>query len=317
MMSIMREANLAGVDLNLLPALEALIRRRNVTRAAADVGSSQPAMSRALQRLRDVLQDPLLVRVGARLAPTPRALALLPRLSEALDRLSALYRESAFEPAALSRVFVIAGADVHTVLVAPPLLARVRAEAPAVDLRFEGYEPNLRERMESGAVDFAFATADTPLPSGAVSEPLVDDRLALAMRENHPAADREWTVADYAEYAHVTIALRGDDETAIDGALAAHGLSRRIVLRTPHFVAALAAVGATDAVTTISETLARRFAATFGLVVKPTPLAIPLQMTLVGVRTRAADPALRWLSGCIVATVREIYEAAGRADSAS
>ena len=144
-----------------MPALEALIRRRHVTRAAEDVGLSQPAMSRALRRLREALDDPRWVRVGAGLAPTPRARALLPELVDALDRLSGVYRAPAFEPARLDRAFGIVGADIHTVLIAPPLVKRVRAEAPGVDLRFEAYSAELRERLESGAVDLAFAVATT------------------------------------------------------------------------------------------------------------------------------------------------------------
>jgi len=304
----MRETNLAGVDLNLLPALEALLRRRNVTRAAEDVGLSQPAMSRALQRLREALDDPLLVRVGAGLAATPRAVALLPELTAMLDRLGSLYREPAFAPESLERTFVLVGADVHTVLVAPPLLRRALAQAPKVDLRFETYDRTLRERLESGAVDLAFAVANTPLPPGATSEPLADDRLALVIRSNHPAANLDWTLADYALWPNVTITIRGDDESEIDGALAQQGLTRRIALRTPHFMAALAAVAATDAATTISATLARRFAREFGLVVKETPLAsIPMQLTLIGVAARAADPGLRWLKQRVREAAREAY----------
>ena len=291
-----------------MPALEALIRRRHVTRAAEDVGLSQPAMSRALRRLREALDDPLLVRVGAGLAPTPRARALLPELVDALDRLSGVYRAPAFEPARLDRAFGIVGADIHTVLIAPPLVKRVRAEAPGVDLRFEAYSAELRERLESGAVDLAFAVATTPLPPGVVSEPLVEDRLALVLRADHPVAHVDWTLADYGRWPHVTIAIRGDDESEIDAALAERGVARRIVLRTPHFLAALAAVGACDAATTVSETLARRFAAVFGLVVKPTPLAaVALRLTLVGVAARAADPGLMWLRRQVRAAAGEAY----------
>jgi len=305
----MRQTNLAAVDLNLLPALEALLRRRNVTRAADDMGLSQPAMSRALQRLRDVLEDPLLVRGAGGLIPTPRALALLPSLSAALDGLGSIYREPTFQPATMDRVFSIAAADVHTVLVSPPLLRRVRAEAPGVNLRFEPYGEDLRARMESGALDLAFATMASPLPPGAISEPLVHEALTLAMRDGHPSQGRPWTLEDYARHVHVTISIRGDEDSEIDAALAAQGLSRRIVLRTPHFMAALSAVGASDAVTTISATLARRFSSAFGLALAPSPLALPpLHLSLVGTAARADDPALRWLKQQIKQAAEEVYE---------
>ena len=164
--------------------------------------------------------------------------------------------------------------------------------------------------MESGALDLAFATMTTPLPPGAINEPLFEDSLALVMRHDHPWRDREWSVADYAEAVHVTIAIRGDDETEVDAALARAGLARRVVLRTPHFLAALAAVGGSDAVTTISAALARRFSSTFGLAVLDTPLAsIPLQLSLVSTAARASDLGLQWLRGLIREAAAEVHAA--------
>ncbi len=304
----MRQVNLAGLDLNLLPALEALLRRRNVTRAAEDVGLSQPAMSRALQRLRQAIGDPLLVRVPGGLAPTPRAIALTPALTAALDALGGVYREPSFEPAQMRREFRIAGADIHTVLLGPVLLQRVRAEAPGVELRFEAYGPDLRERIESGSLDLVFATAATPLPPGAFSEPIARDRLALVLRRGHPAEARTWKAAHYGEFDHVMVTIRGDDESDVDAWLANEGVTRRVALRTPHFLAALAAVGATDCVTTLSATLARRFCEGFGLALVEPPFAdLTMTLTLVGFAPRAHDPALRWLRQCIREAAQKIY----------
>ena len=304
----MREVNLAGVDLNLLPALEALLRRRNVTRAAEDVGLSQPAMSRALSRLRETLGDPLLIRVPGGLAPTPRALSLAPRLAAALDGLGGVFLEPSFEPALMRRTFRIAATDAQTVLLAPALLRRVRALAPDVDLRFETYGEDIRARIDAGSLDLAFATATTPLPPGAVSEPVAIDRLALVMRRGHPLAARRWRLSDYAEVAHVTISILGDEGSDIDAKLAEAGVTRRIALRTPHFLAALASVGATDCVSTLSRTLAARFADTFGLHLAEPPfadLAIPL--TLVGAAARANDPALVWLRARMREAAAEVF----------
>jgi len=304
----MREVNLAGLDLNLLPALEALLRRRNVTRAAEDVGLSQPAMSRALARLRACLNDPLLVRVPGGLAPTPRALALAPRLAVALDGLGGVFREPSFVPALMRRTFRLAATDAQSILLAPPLLRRVRALAPDVDLRFENFSDDLRARMDAGSLDFAFAIVSTPLPPGAVSEPIASDSLALVMRRGHPAAARRWTMADYADVDHVTVTIRGDDESEIDARLAKAGVTRRMVLRTPHFLAALACVGATDCVTTLSAALARRFADTLGLCLAQPPFEdVSLDMTLVGAAPRANDPGLVWLRARIREAAAEAY----------
>ena len=308
MIIIMREVNLAGVDLNLLPALEALIRRRNVTRAAADVGLSQPAMSRALARLRALVGDPILVKAPGGLAPTARAAALLPHLTGALDRLGGVIHAPDFQPETLDRAFHIAAADVQAVLLGPPLLAAMRARAPRALLRFVPVGADVRERIESGDLDLVFATATTPLPSGAHSEPLAEDRLALVARRGGRPADAAWTLAEYAVRDHATVAIFGDRVSDIDAELAEAGLVRRIAFTTPHFLVALAAVGATDCVTTMSAALARRFAEAFGLQIYEPPLRQKrYTLTMVAAATRAADPGLLWLKARLKEAAAEVY----------
>lgn len=302
----MREVNLSSLDLNLLPALEALLRRRNVTQAAADVGLSQPAMSRALGRLRDVLDDPLLVRASTGYVLSPRAQALAPSLALALDEVKGLFRGPAFDAAAERRVFRMAATDTHTILLAPPIMARLAREAPGVDLRMESYGPDIVTKMERGDLDLAFALADTPLPPGAASEPLFQDQLALVLRRGHPAARRNWTAADYAAYDHVGIAIFGDGQSELDAWLAAEGVRRRMALVTPHFMAALAAVARTDLVTTVSRAFAERFAPMFDLVLLEPPFVDTRMLTtLVWSLIRTADPGLAWFRGLVRETVME------------
>ena len=307
----MRELNLAGLDLNLLPPLDALLRRRNVTRAAAEVGLSQPAMSRALARLRAIFDDPLLVRAGGGLQPTPLAEALIPKAAAALDGIRGLFHAEDFDPSTLRRTIRLAAADAQTILLAPALVARLAVEAPGLDLRFETIGRDIIGRMEQGQVDLCFATAATPLPPGAVSEPLASDRLALVMRRGHPAANRDWSLADYALFPHATVAFFGDGVSEIDAALAAAGIERRIALTTPHFMAAIAAVAASDCVTTISRAFARRFAEPFNLVLRRPPLPDALDVTMVGLRLRAADPALQWLRGVLRHEAAAVYRTEG------
>lgn len=297
----MRDVHLSGLDLNLLPALEALLRRRNVTEAAHDVGLSQPAMSRALARLRDVLGDPLLIRApGGGYALTPRGEALSAQLIATLDHVKAVFREPSFDPAKAERTIRIAGIDTHTILLAPPLMARLAQEAPGIDLRFENYSPNLIQRMELGEIDLAFATASTPLPPGARSETYAKDKLALVMRAGHPLAKRKWTIADYGTVNQVGISIFGDAGSEMDAQLAKVGVHRRMALITPHFIAALAAVSQTDMVTTVSRVFAARFAETFGLILKEPPLPnLDLDLTIVWNHVRAADPVLAWVRGVI------------------
>ncbi|MCW6511961.1 LysR family transcriptional regulator [Lichenifustis flavocetrariae] len=303
----MQDVNIAGLDLNLLPALEALLSRRNVTRAAADVGLSQPAMSRALARLRDLLGDALLVRTTNGYVLTARALAIQPQLAAALQPLREMFRPHLFDPGSERRLLRLAASDAQTVLLVPGLMARLARDAPGVDLRVEAYGADLLARLESGALDLAFALSSTPLPPGVHSEIVGEDRLTLVMRQGHPAAHRPWTLADYGTHQHVGIALLGDGQSEIDARLAAAGLSRRIAMVTPHFMAALAAVAATDMVTTISAALARRFAGLFDLVLHAPPFDnVELHSTLVFSRLRAADPFSMWVRGVIRDVARTV-----------
>jgi len=308
----MREVNIAGLDLNLLPALDALLRRRNVTHAAAEVGLSQPAMSRALKRLREIFGDPLLVRAGGGLAPTPTAEALAPKAAAALEALRDVFRAPpALDPSRLKRTIRLAAADAQTILIAPRLVARLEREAPGVDLVVSAIGPDIMSRMELGEVDLCFATAATPLPPGVVSQSLARDRLALVMRRGHPAANRDWTIADYARYRHATVSFFGDGVSEIDARLGAAGVERRIGLTTPHFMAAVAAVAASDLVTTISAAFAERFAASLGLLLKPPPFDDALDMTAVMTRLRAADPALQWFAQILRQEAAAAYAAPG------
>jgi DNA-binding transcriptional LysR family regulator len=307
----MDDINLSRLDLNLLPQLAALLRRRNVTHAAADVGLSQPAMSRALGRMRDELDDPLLVRGTRGLALTPRAERLLPRLEATLSDLKAIFREPTFDPATEDRIIRIAASDTQTVLLAPAIMARLSSEAPGLRLRVEGYGPDIAARMERGRVDLAFALATTQLSPGAMSEPIADDRLVLVMRRGHPAADKIWRIEDYADYSHVSVALTGDGQSDLDAVLAAHGVTRRIALVTPHFTAAVAAVAQTNMVTTISRAFATRLATTFDLVLKDPPFAATaLPMTLVWAPIRANDPVITWFRRLVREVAAEVYGAA-------
>jgi DNA-binding transcriptional LysR family regulator len=308
MIITMREVNIAGIDLNLVPALDALLRHRNVTRAAAEVGLSQPAMSRALSRLRDLHGDPLLVRTRGGYVLTPRAREIQPQLAQAIRHLRGTFQPRKFDPGAERRTIRLAATDTHTVLILPGVMARLAAQAPGVEVRVESYRPGLYGRLETGELDLAFALSTTPLPPGIFSEAVAEDRVALVMRRHHPAAKRKWTLADYGRYPHVGVAILGDGQSEIDAALAAAGVNRRIGLVTPHFTAALATVAATDMVTTLSATLARRFAAGFGLVLRDAPLAeTRIHTTLVCAHIRAADPFLAWFR----ALVKDAAAAAG------
>jgi len=292
----MRRTHVSGFDLKLLPALEALLEHRNVTRAAAEIGLSQPAMSRVLSRLRHLQNDPLLVRAGKGYALTPRAKEIQPQVVAAIRNLREVFLRHDFDPASELRTVRVAAADAASILLIPDIVARLAHEAPGVELRVEPYRADTVERLESGEIDIVFALASTPLPPHVFSETFAEDRLALVMRAGHPAARKKVSITDYGKFDHVSIALVGDGRSELDALLAAQGVARRIAVVTPYFMAALATVARTDLVTTISAALASKFASTFGLVVREPPFReTKLDMTLVCSHVRANDPFLAWL----------------------
>jgi len=300
--------HLSGIDLDLLPVLDALLRRRNVTHAGRDVGLSQPAMSRALDRLRCLFGDPLLVRQAGGFTLTPKAERLAPQVAAALEQVGVLFREAPFDPAAERRTVRIVAADAQTLLLMPEVMRRVSCEAPGLRVAVEGYGPETIAHLQQGRIDFAFALASSPLPPGVESMVLGIDRLMLITRRGHPLATGPVSAEDYARFPHAAITIFGDGRSEIDTALAARGLSRTIALTTPHFAAALAVVAATDYLTTLSEALARRFDDTFGLAMRPSPLiAEPLSITLVWNRIRSTDPALVWFRELIRDVAATIY----------
>ncbi len=308
-MTTMQNMNLSSLDLGLLPALDALLRRRHVTRAADEVGLSQPAMSHILARLRHIFGDDLLVRGPSGLVLTSRAEEIAPQVTAILDAAKAIYRPPTFEPSKIHRTLHLVGCDWHSILLAPDLMKRIREQAPGIELSIESYTHDTFKRLAEGAVDLVFFNTQTPLPPGAVSTIVGEDRYALVMRNGHPAARKKWTLADYAKWDSVVVSLTGDGMSDIDARLAKAGVTRRVGLSTPHFMGCLATVSATDMVATTSLLFAARHAATFGLVVRKPPFPDgPLSNTLIGYASRMNDPVIRWFC----ALFKDVYEALQR-----
>src|SRR5262245_18112175 len=305
-MVIMRDLNLGSVDLNLLPALEALLRRRHVTHAAEDVGLSQPAMSHVLARLRKVLGDDLIVRGPSGLALTSRAVENAPRVAALLNVARTIYRPPPFEPSSGRRVLHIVGCDTHSILFVPDLMNRLREEAPGIELSIENYARDVFNRLQDGSVDLVFSNAETALPTGAVSTVVGEDRYALVMRQKHPAAAKKWTLAEYTKWERVVVSLFGDGTSDIDAQLAKAGLTRRIGLTTPHFMGCHAAVSATDMIATTSHLLATQHVKACRLIVREPPFPeVRFTSTLIGSALRINDPVIRWFC----ALVKEVSEA--------
>lgn len=289
-MSVLRD-----VDLNLLVALDALLAERSVTRAARRVGLSQPAMSNALARLRRTFDDPLLVRSGASMVPTPRALSLAAPVREALSTLElALESLGDFEPAQARRTFTLAASDYAQLVMLPRLVQRLAERAPRVGIRVAPAmgADRLRQEQERGRVDLAIGVFPH-LPPGHQHLRLFTERFVTVARAEHPALEAGLDLDAFCALRHVVISPRGDGPGMVDRALEHLDRQRTVGLRIPGFVAALSVVARTDLLLTVAE---RVLTDAPGLAVYPPPVALPaFAVGMVWHDRTHHDPAQCWL----------------------
>lgn len=289
-------ARLADVDLNLLLALDALLRERSVTRAGAAIGLSQPAMSHALARLRELFGDDLLVRRSNDMEPTVFAESLVEPLAEALARVEALlWRDGAFDPATADRELVIAMTDFVEATLVPAALPRLGL-GPRLRLRLRALGSELPERaLAEGEIDLAIGTIMSS-PAAMKVSVLYRESFAAVVRRDHPCLAGPLTPEAYAALDHVLIATPGDGPGIVDVALEALGLRRNVVLRTPHFLTVVALVAASDLVCTMPARIAQAGARRHEVVVFEPPLAVPgFDVAMYWHPRRERDPAGQWL----------------------
>ena len=235
--------NLRRIDLNLLVIFDALMRERNVTRAARRVALSQPALSNALSRLRHYLKDELFVRGPDGMVPTPRALELAPQIHNALAALESALDPLDFDPATAVRTFTIDTNDYIVATSIATLMSRLPDLAPGIDVRILPPSGRAFERLDAREIDFAVGTyGDVPERFGVLH--IDDNAFACLMRADHPLAQGELDLGRYAAAKHLLITPRGDPVGFVDTALAEHGLTRRIALTVNHFSVVPAVISA-------------------------------------------------------------------------
>ncbi|OLT06574.1 LysR family transcriptional regulator [Pseudonocardia sp. CNS-004] len=299
----MHDKHLAQVDLNLLPALVALLEERHVSRAAERVNLSQPAMSRALQRLRHALADELLIRGAGGYILTRRAERLQSQLDDLLPQLSSLFTTEAFDPSEAEQPFRLAGTDYAVNTFGPALFRRILAASPHSTLRFDRWHDGVLDDVERGAIDLVFFGVGSP-PS-LRSEILFEDRFVCLVSSDHPLAAKEsLTLSEYLQCAHVLVAVENGEQPAIDQRLRALGTSRAAVLTVPYHTTALYAIDGTHLVATLPARLVRSSAAAEGRRVLTAPQEITtMTYSMSWHRRLDHDPAHRWLRETIRAAV--------------
>jgi DNA-binding transcriptional LysR family regulator len=298
--------NLASLDLNLLVALDALLRDASVSRAALRVGLSQPAMSHALQRLRGMLSDPLLVRSGARMELTPRAQALRGPLAQALEQVRGLFIPDEFDTARSERRFRLMMPDLAVELLVPPLMAKVRKVAPNVHLDVVPWR-------SSAIFNAEFArTIDMVISIGAAFKAfhrqlLYTDRDALAVRRGHPMGAKLSKRDMFLKASHIAVVIRGNNEDLIDDWLRTKNIERPIALTVPGYIEALHVVARTDLVAFVPGRLIAALAKPLSLVAVTPPLDPGIDEQFMFYPTRAQfDPGSIWLRTLMLQTGREL-----------
>ncbi|MFE2628138.1 LysR family transcriptional regulator [Streptomyces sp. NPDC059374] len=264
------------VDLNLIEALDALLAENSVTRAAERLHTSPPAMSRALARLRRAFGDPLLVRAGRDLVPTPRALELRGEVHAVTSRARALFAPSATaDPRTAVRTFDLQVGDMLSTTFIPRLLDDLRAEAPGISLRLRPESLEDSPALREGMVDLEVGIVRQGHPE-IRSETLLTEKLTGVVRPDHPLARaRTVTARRFAAADHVVVSRRGRAHGPIDERLAEAGLSRRVVAVVPSVATALFLTRETDVVGVAPAGLGRSMLRTLGLHTFPIPLELP------------------------------------------
>lgn len=290
----------AHPDLNLLVTLDALLAEGSVVRAARRLRLSPSAMSRALARVRAATADPLLVRSGRGLVPTPRALELRDRVSRALGEAGAILAPQAAPVLArLDRTFTVRASDGFVENVGAAILGRVRAEAPGVRLRFVQKQDKDAAPLRDGAVDLEIGVVDAATSPDLRAHALFRDHLVGAVRARHPLARaRTITAARYAAGDHVTVSRPMLERGPIDEALGALKLARTSAVVVGGFSAALALARRTDLIATVPDRHTRSLRD--GMRTFPLPVATPsFAVSMLWHPRLDVDPAHRWLRGCV------------------
>jgi DNA-binding transcriptional LysR family regulator len=289
--------HLSQVDLNLFVVLDAIYREGNITRAGHQLNLTQPAISHALKRLRDLLKDPLFVRRGAHMVPTPFTRNMIDQVRQALQILEVNLREShKFDPTHTRRNFHISLWEYVGSLMLPTLLQRLEREAPEMSITTSRVKRrDLEAELASGSLDLAI---DVPMTT---SEPIHQERLlgepfVVMARTGHPGISRTLDLDTYLALPHVLVSSRRYGPSLIDVELSRLGFRRRIALRCQHNFAACRVVRETDLLLTLSQGHAQILNAGLGNRVYPFPVkTAQLEAQMYWHESVANDSANRWL----------------------
>lgn len=301
--------NIDDFDLNLLRVLNVLLREGSVTKASQQLNLSQPAMSNALNRLRQQLNDPVVVRVGNRMVPTPKALSLAEPVGESLRLIQQTLQGRAFNPATLEVQARLLATDYVSGVLLPPLTRRLRSLAPGVSLAvISPSEAGSSAMLGEGKCDIALAGPSAELHDSLKQQKLFDEEFVCIARRKHPLLKKGLTLDVYCEAEHVMASPRGGGfSSPLDDALASAGRKRKVCLSVSQFLLGPRLVSQSDMLMTAGKRLADSFAKELDLVVYPLPFKAPGFRIVQAWHMRLdRDPMQKWLRAQIHECAKEI-----------
>jgi len=305
--------NSSRLDLNLLTVFDVVMTERHVTRAAERLDMTQSAVSNALNRLRNLFQDQLFVKAPRGVQPTPKALALWPRIHDALEGLRETVDPYSFDAQKVAQRFRISMVDLSAALLAPHLYRAVHAESPRSSIFLVPHDPALTAaRLMRRELDFA-VNVEAPRSAIVQAAPLWTARYALVARRDHPILDKPLTLQEFCAVPQLAVNLSGADDSAsaVDNALANLGYARHIALSVNHFSVATSVLRSSDLVAVLPDRFALTLEAREALVVRPVPFTVPDAVMYLSWHQRSNTlPSHQWFKQHLLHAAQALNEQA-------
>lgn len=299
--------NIALVDLNLLVVFDAVMREKNVTRAAKRIGMTQPAVSNALNRLRHLAKDDLFVRTAQGVVPTARAMNLGPPIRQAINLVETAFDPSSFNPLKSRDVFNIAISNYTASIIFPELAKILEKKAPNINIRSKQLgDVDLLKELESANIDFIIAGQQLSEGKNFVSSFLYDEDFVCVLRKDHSLAKKKISIKEFSEAKHLMVATTGKAFGFIDYLLNSKGLKRRVAMTVNQFLVAPAIIRKSNMILTVSSRVAERFKLE-GVQIKPLPLITePLKLKIVWHKRANTNPGNIWIRQEIINICKKI-----------